>query len=169
MAHPRHEQVRQRYGRRCGYCGVSEVHAGGELTVDHFHPLSAGGDESDDNLVYCCSRCNLYKGMFYPTAEELAQGQRILHPLREVLDQHIRCDDQTGLLEPLTPSGSFHIMVLHLNRPELAAHRRQQRYMMMFEATRSLLEAELQQLRSLVSILREDNQRLRRLLGLESK
>ena len=36
MAHPRHEEVRRRYGLRCGYCGVSEAETGGELTVDHF-------------------------------------------------------------------------------------------------------------------------------------
>jgi HNH endonuclease len=54
MAHPRHEEVRGRYHNRCGYCSVSETETGGELTIDHFQPVSAGGNDSDDNLVYCC-------------------------------------------------------------------------------------------------------------------
>lgn len=62
VPHPKHERVRQRYDGRCGYCGLSEVDAGGELTVDHFRPVAAGGGDDDDNLVYACFRCNLYKG-----------------------------------------------------------------------------------------------------------
>jgi hypothetical protein len=58
MAHPRHQVVRERYRRCCGYCQVSEIETGGELTIDHFQPVTAGGDDSDDNLVYACFRDN---------------------------------------------------------------------------------------------------------------
>jgi 5-methylcytosine-specific restriction endonuclease McrA len=81
VAHPKHEQVRQRYGYRCGYCGVTEVDAGGDLTVDHHQPVAAGGDDSDANLVYACSRCNLYKADFVASADNLARGWQVLHPL----------------------------------------------------------------------------------------
>jgi hypothetical protein len=50
MAHPKLQMVRTRYAFCCGYCGVSEADAGGELTVGHFHPVAAGGDHSDENL-----------------------------------------------------------------------------------------------------------------------
>jgi hypothetical protein len=30
------EQVRQRAGFVCEYCGVTEVDVGGQLTIDHF-------------------------------------------------------------------------------------------------------------------------------------
>jgi len=33
VAHPKHAQVRERFDYRCGYCDVSEVDAGGELTA----------------------------------------------------------------------------------------------------------------------------------------
>jgi HNH endonuclease len=56
VAHPKLDAVRQRYQYRCGYCGVSETDTGGELTVDHYRPVTAGGDDSDDNLIYCCPR-----------------------------------------------------------------------------------------------------------------
>ncbi len=52
MAHPRHAQVRARYQNCCGYCGVSEEDTGGELCVDHYIPVTAGGGDEDDNLVY---------------------------------------------------------------------------------------------------------------------
>ena len=95
MAHPKHEQVRQRYNHRCGYCGVSEVDVGSELTVDHYQPLSADGDDSDDNLVYACMKCNQYKGDFFPTDDDLAYGRRVLHPLRDDVSDHVRENRQT--------------------------------------------------------------------------
>ena len=56
VAHPQLQQVRERYGFRCGYCGVTEVDVGGELTVDHFRPVSAGGDNSEVKSCLClCS------------------------------------------------------------------------------------------------------------------
>jgi len=60
--------------------GVHEEDAGGELTVDHYIPLVAGGDDGDENLVYACFRCNLFKGDFYPTDADRAKGHFILHP-----------------------------------------------------------------------------------------
>ena len=124
MAHPKHERIRQYYQYRCGYCGVSEVDAGGELTVDHFQPVSAGGGDSDDNLVYACVRCNLYKSDFYPNISRLARGHRVLHPLLDDATTHIRLNELTGLLESLTATGDFHIGLLQLNRPALAENRR---------------------------------------------
>lgn len=58
MSHPLFEAVQQRYRRSCGYCGVTETTAGGELTLDHYRPRSAGGSDDFDNLVYACIKCN---------------------------------------------------------------------------------------------------------------
>ena len=123
MAHPKHDAVRRRYERQCGYCGVSEGDTGGELTVDHFRPISAAGDEADNNLVYCCFRCNTYKGDFWPNASDLQQGYRILHPRLDPTGQHFHLNEQSGCLEPLTPTGRFHIELLRLNRPQLIERR----------------------------------------------
>ena len=105
MAHPKHQTVRVRYGLCCGYCGLSETDAGGELTVDHYDPVSAGGDDSDENLVYACFRCNLHKGAFTPSEAQQAQGLRLLHPLRDNLTEHIQENRETGRLEGLTAVG----------------------------------------------------------------
>lgn len=38
--------------------GLEEHHA----TVDHLHPISQGGRNTQDNLVVCCQRCNRMRG-----------------------------------------------------------------------------------------------------------
>lgn len=47
--------VLRRDGHRCAYCGA---HA---TTVDHVRPRSRGGENSWENLVACCLRCNALK------------------------------------------------------------------------------------------------------------
>lgn len=166
MAHPRHQAVRQWFDYRCGYCGVSETDAGGELTVDHFQPVSAGGDDSDNNLVYACSRCNQYKSDFHPSADDLANGRRLLHPLRDELAAHILPNEQNGTLEPLTETGRFHIIVLQLNRPALVAHRREERFRALTVSTLELLVTENAQLRETAALRDLVIAHLRELAGL---
>lgn len=148
MAHPRLQAVRERYAYHRGYCGVSETDVGGELTVDHFRPLSAGGDGRNDNLVYACVRCNQYKGALLPEATDAAQERRLLHPLRDNPAVHLQEDEDTGLLMGLTPAGDFHIQALRLNRPALVANRHRRRF-------QALSEVRLQQAVTENAALRE--------------
>jgi hypothetical protein len=127
MPHPLHEQVRRACAYRCGYCGVTETAAGGQLTVDHYQPRAADGADELSNLVYACLRCNLYKGDYWPTPEQRAAGLFILHPHEHELAQHLFENELTGELEPLTPTGAFHLGLLQLNRQELVAHRVERR------------------------------------------
>ena len=115
-------EVRQRYDYRCGYCGVSEEDTGGELTIDHFNPRKSGIDNSDDNLVYCCVRCNLYKAAIHPALESIGP-RRLLHPQLDKIAKHLQEDPETGIIHPLTETGEFHLAVLHLNRSGLIQHR----------------------------------------------
>ena len=43
----------------CHYCRV--VSPGTDMTIDHFIPMSAGGDHDLNNLVVCCKPCNSSK------------------------------------------------------------------------------------------------------------
>ncbi len=147
MAHPKHEQVRQRFQFCCGYCGIRETDAGGELTVDHYRPVTAGGDDSEENLIYACFRCNTYKGDFWPTSTDLHHGRRLLHPVLDNLSEHIRLNPSTGLLEPLTETGRFHIFLLRLNRPPLVEYRLRRRLAELLTQTNQLLRQENQVLR----------------------
>ena len=47
--------VLRRDGNRCGYCG------GAANTIDHVMPRSRGGEDSWENLVACCLKCNNIK------------------------------------------------------------------------------------------------------------
>lgn len=69
MTNALREAVRRAYQHRCGYCGVHENEAGCELEIDHFRPVSKGGGDESENLVYCCTACNRHKADFWPTAE----------------------------------------------------------------------------------------------------
>lgn len=52
-----------RDGLACCYCG-SGIEDGAKLTLDHLTPVSATGkaDNSPENLVTCCHKCNSSRG-----------------------------------------------------------------------------------------------------------
>jgi hypothetical protein len=154
LAHPAHQAIRQRYQFRCGYCGVSEAETGGELTVDHYVPVVAGGDDTPDNLVYACFRCNTFKGDSLPHLGDPRQT-RILHPLNDNLTRHLREDVATGLLEALTPEGESHIAILRLNRAALTQHRLARQLETLRQRQREILETENAHLREMVARLTE--------------
>lgn len=111
------EAVRAAFGGRCGYCSVSETSVGGELEIDHFHPLAAGGSDEIENLVYACTACNRFKGDYAP-ARDAPESLRLLRPQRDDVDAHV-AETVQGRLLGLTPRGWFHIQRLHLNRLQL--------------------------------------------------
>lgn len=113
------DQVRRRANFACEFCGVTEVDTGGRLTIDHFQPRTKGGSDNLDNLLYCCVRCNQYKQDYWPTAPG---DPSLWNPRLEPASRHfIEMDD--GTLYPLTPTGTFTLGRLRLNRPPLVAYR----------------------------------------------
>jgi 5-methylcytosine-specific restriction endonuclease McrA len=54
---PSRHAVFKRDRHACQYCGKR-----GELTIDHVHPRSRGGDDTWENLVAACQGCNNRKG-----------------------------------------------------------------------------------------------------------
>lgn len=49
-------RIMKRDGYKCGYCSSTR-----NLTIDHIIPRSKGGENTWQNLVTCCSRCNSLK------------------------------------------------------------------------------------------------------------
>lgn len=151
MPPPDLDLIRQRSAYACAYCDVDEVSAGGVLTIDHYRPLSAHGDDRLDNLVYACVRCNQYKHSFWPTAEEERLGFRVLHPLLDNLSDHYRLDVTSGHLEPLSESGRFHIALLRLNRPQLVQRRLREQLRRLLENKLTMLEQQMQEMEATIS------------------
>lgn len=56
----RRERVLKRASNRCHYCGALAAIA------DHYIPASAGGSDSEDNLVAACQPCNSAKSDAMP-------------------------------------------------------------------------------------------------------
>lgn len=106
---------------QCGYCLLSEEDTGSELTFDHFQPQSSGGSDEADNLVYACHACNEFKGECWGDTEET----RLLHPLRDEVNLHIREETDRTLIG-ITPPGQRYISQLQLNRFPLVLHRKSQ-------------------------------------------
>ena len=51
-----------RDGGECVYCTASISDEGITMSLDHVTPQSCGGDNSESNLVTCCTRCNSTRG-----------------------------------------------------------------------------------------------------------
>jgi len=153
------EQVRQRAGLACEFCGVTETDVGGALTVDHFQPTAKRGDDSLENLLYCCARCNQYKLDYWPTQPD---APSLLNPRREPAAQHLlELDD--GTLYPLTAIGVFTLERLRLNRPPLVAHRLRKRQqaeeIRLLTRYRGLVQL-LEQLNAQLAVVMEEQRQL---------
>ena len=166
------DQVRTRAQFACEYCGVHETDSGGLLTIDHFRPVGKGGDDSVENLVYCCFRCNQYKRDYWP---ESPSDPLLWNPRQERAAAHmIELDD--GRLEALTERGVFSISLLHLNRPALVAYRQKkrraledtewlERYRQLAAVLEQLVDQHVQLMRQQRALLAEQRELLQRLFG----
>lgn len=115
--------VRQRANYSCEYCGLREADVSGHLTVDHYQPRAKGGEDTLDNLVYCCIWCNQRKSDYWPTQEG---DLHLWCPRHSAASEHFLLLDD-GMLKALTETGAFTMRRLHLNRATLVAYRLRQR------------------------------------------
>jgi 5-methylcytosine-specific restriction endonuclease McrA len=56
--------VIRNWGLKCFYCGMKLIEE--EMTIDHFHPVAAGGTNAISNLRPACEPCNRSKGSAVP-------------------------------------------------------------------------------------------------------
>jgi len=115
------QKVRQRANFLCEYCRVSETDSGGELTIDHFQPQSQNGSDKEENLVYCCFRCNTYKGDYWNPEPNQT---RLFNPRTDNRDEHFWLSE-SGKLFALTEIAEITIRLLRLNRKPLVTKRQQ--------------------------------------------
>jgi len=143
------EFIRRRANYQCEYCTVSEVNYGGELTVDHFHPVSKGGNNELENLVYCCNKCNSYKHNYFPENED---DPRLWNPRIDNYNDHF-ITLENGVLHALTNQADFTIKLLRLNRKQLVSYR-------INAFKQSAQSKQLTQLQDLTKMLKEVNRQL---------
>ena len=155
--------IREAYGYRYGYCGVSETWVGGELEIDHFRPLLHGGTDAPDNLVYACTTCNRFKGDYWPPSNA-SETLRLLHPKQDDLTAHLS-ETADGHLVGLTPRGWFHIERLHLNRPQLVELRRLRQTEQILRRDIALAQESRIRLQKRISELEAEAARLREIIA----
>ena len=69
------KNILRRDGHQCQYCGARSG-----LTVDHIHPKSRGGEDSWENLVTACLRCNNKKGSMTPDEGRMPLKKKPVRP-----------------------------------------------------------------------------------------
>ena len=153
------EQIRQRANFACEFCGVIETDTGGELTIDHFQPITKGGNDHIGNLLYCCPRCNQYKLDYWSSHPD---EPSLWNPRRELAAQHF-LELDNGTLHPLTAIGTFTMKRLRLNRLPLVAYRLRKRQhaeeIRLLTRYREMIQL-LEQLNTQLSILTEEQRQL---------
>ncbi|HWP82669.1 MAG TPA: HNH endonuclease [Bacteroidota bacterium] len=70
------KNILRRDGHRCQYCGRSDV----ALTVDHVIPRARGGEDTWENLVCACVKCNNKKGDRSPAEAHMPLIRKPIRP-----------------------------------------------------------------------------------------
>jgi 5-methylcytosine-specific restriction endonuclease McrA len=72
---PSRDNVFRRDAHMCVYCDSKK-----NLTIDHVLPRSRGGDNTWENLVTCCTKCNGKKGNRTPEEAGMKMRQKPFKP-----------------------------------------------------------------------------------------
>jgi 5-methylcytosine-specific restriction endonuclease McrA len=78
------KNILRRDAHKCQYCGRSDL----TLTVDHVHPISRGGEDTWENLVCACVRCNNRKGDRTPDEAVMPLRRRPMRPNHVTFIRH---------------------------------------------------------------------------------
>lgn len=86
------KNILRRDGHRCQYCGTTDA----PLTIDHIVPKARGGEDTWDNLITACVRCNNRKGNRSPEEAHLKPRTVPRKPSHLLFMKHAvgRLDDQ---------------------------------------------------------------------------
>ena len=72
--------IYKRDGYSCQYCGSTR-----DLTIDHVIPRSKGGEDTWENLVACCDKCNAAKGNKYLHETNMKLRSKPKAPISKVM------------------------------------------------------------------------------------
>ena len=110
------EKIRQEAGNRCGYCLSRQDLVPAAFEIDHLVPVSAGGNDEEDNLWLACRACNTTKGAQMKALDPLSgQPVSIFNPRRQNWWEHFRWSDSGVEIIGITPIGRATVVALDLN------------------------------------------------------
>lgn len=115
--------LQREFDRVCVYCRTPDTVGRSPLFhVDHYRPkwLFEPLTTSYSNLFYCCAKCNVRKGRYWPHGPT-ASSPVIPNPCDSIMFTHMRFVG--GVVEGRTPAGIFTVEKLDLNEPEVVKFR----------------------------------------------
>jgi len=74
------QSIKEAFGCKCAYCGVKSE----QLTLDHIHPKTKGGEDLATNIVPACQRCNHRKGDQTPEEAGMTLRRKPVRPSHAV-------------------------------------------------------------------------------------
>lgn len=111
-----------RAGGACEYCRLLQAAAGVTFHLEHFVPLSHGGQTVLANLALSCPGCNLAKAERTAGSDDTGRIQPLLNP-RDfepwLLGWHLHfsLDHGSGLIVPRGPRAEATVRTLKMNDP----------------------------------------------------
>lgn len=109
------ENLRNDFGRICGYCGKSELVTKNSFEIDHFIPQRLAPEKTDDytNLVYACYECNRKKSGKWPSEDKNVQfidGKGFVDPASDEYDNNLVRDDGGNIIG-VTDAGKYMVEI----------------------------------------------------------
>lgn len=81
--------VRSRAAYLCEYCHSPEKISASRFTIDHLHPRSLGGSDTEENLALACNRCNQNRYNFVVGRDlETATISPLFNPRNQLWQEH---------------------------------------------------------------------------------
>ncbi|HSU68120.1 MAG TPA: HNH endonuclease signature motif containing protein [Tepidisphaeraceae bacterium] len=111
------QQVRRRAGNRCEYCHLPQSGHGERFSVDHVIARKHGGSDLDENLAFCCLRCNLFKGTDMSGIDPVTNSPtQLFNPREGRWADHFEW--RGVVLWGRTPGARATVVLLRMNAPE---------------------------------------------------
>lgn len=146
------EYLRIDFWFSCAYCTITEIEATSiRFVIDHYKPKSKFPDLVSfyPNLMWCCDRCNTFKGNDFVTPKMSKAGFEIFRPDKHHFEEHFELKGVR--IESKSPVGEYTTELLDLNRQQLRRVRKIRKDMQfssgqIVAGLRALLSARIDQL-----------------------
>lgn len=116
--------IRRRANAVCEYCKLPDAADDFPFHVDHILAKIHGGDDSDTNLSWTCTQCNLHKGTNFASVDPVSRERVNLYdPRVDSWHDHFLVS-LDGRMAGITPCGRATVQLLDMNgMPQLALRR----------------------------------------------
>ena len=118
------QKVRDRARHLCEYCHASEQWQYVPFTIDHWMPLSLGGNNDLQNLALACFQCNRRKTNRVTAIDPITTIEvPLFNPRQDLWTTHFTWSEDKLTIVGLTATGRATVLALAMNRDRVIAIR----------------------------------------------